>query len=272
MATHRRSVRRFAFVVIGSSLLISVAVLWGGASQQPNAPLPGVEPKADQILRSMSKTLADAKQFTVQAHDTSDQVLDDGQKVHASKTAKVAIRRPNALAAEAQGDLEDLRYVYEGEQVTILNHREKCYAQQKVPGSIDEMFDFLAEQYGLTPPLADLLFSNPYEAMTGRVRSGRYLGVHRVFDTPCHHLAFRQDGVDWQIWIEDSPRPVPRKVVITYKELPGYPQFTAYLDKWDLDPKLDDSAFKVQVPPDYKRLDLVPLERPRDAAPNQPNR
>jgi len=155
--------------------------------------------------------------------------------------------------------MESLRYRYDKTKLLIANEREKCYAlENDVPATIDKMFDYLAERYGITAVLSDLMFSDPYAAMTGNLRGGQYLGLHQVGETPCHHLAFRQPGIDWQIWIEDTDRAVPRKVVITYKELPGHPQFIALLDKWNLDAKLSDSDFDTSPPADCKQIDLQP--------------
>lgn len=261
MSPNRRS-----GLCLGSLVLICLCLAAG--AQDRGAPLAGVDPKADAILRRMSQTLGSARQFTFEADDTADQVLDNGQKVQVSRTVKLALRRPDQIAAEVVGDNDDLLYCYNGNQITIINRREHCYAQHQVPGAIDEMFDFMAEKYAMTPPLADLMFADPYKAMTGNVRAGRYLGVHQVMGVKCHHLAFRQEGIDWQIWVEDSDQALPRKVVITYKELPGYPQFTALLNKWDLKPQLPDSAFKLEPPANCKRINLV--ETPRDSAATQP--
>lgn len=238
-------------------LLLFVAIATFGLTDA--TPRPGVDPKADAILRKMSDTLAGAKQFTFESRDVSDQTSPSGQMIQVAKTVNVAVRRPDALAATVEGDQVSLRYVYDGKKIGIVNAREKCYAVQDVPGNLDGMFDTLALKYGITAPLSDLLFSDPYKAMTERVRSGEYLGVHDVLGTKCHHLAFRQEGIDWQIWIEDSEKSLPRKVVITHKDLPGYPQFMALLDKWNLDAQIPDETFAFAPPQDGKRVDLQPL-------------
>jgi hypothetical protein len=246
----------------GLIAIILLALVAYGAAAAGQAKQGRIEPKADEILRRMSHSLASAKALRFRAHDMVDQVMETGQKLQFSRTLDVAARRPGAFRASVRGDAEDVEYAYTGGKLTIVNNRERCYALQDVPQTIDEMFDFLAERYGITAPLADLLFSDPYEAMTGRVRVGQYLGLHLVGQTQCHHLAFRQEGIDWQIWIEDSERAVPCKVVITYKEMPGQPQFTALLDKWDLSADVPDTTLALPVPAGYKRVDLEPAASP----------
>ncbi len=244
---------------------VALATLTGIVRAQNPARNPAIDPKTDTLLRKMSQTLANAKQFTFEAEETIDQFSDSGQKVQLAKHVTIAARRPDAVAANVDGDDEKVRFVFRDGKVGIINDLEKCYATADAPKSIDVAFDFLVEKYGMTTPLCDLLFADPYKVLTERVRSGEYLGLHRVMGEKCHHLAFRQGGVDWQIWLEDSERALPRKLVITHKELPGYPQFTALIGKWNLDAKIPDATFEFSAPTDMKKIDLVPIDQPADS-------
>ena len=75
---------------------------------------------------------------------------------------------------------------------------------------------------------------------------------------PCHHLVFKQKDIDWQIWIENSPTPVPRKFLVTDKKAKGL-QFTALLSQWNTSPQLEDSVFVFTAPAEAKKIDLRPL-------------
>jgi hypothetical protein len=189
-----------------------------------------------------------------------------------SPNLKLAVRRSDGVAATVVGDREDLAFVYDGKTVTLHNRADNVYGSTPAPAATDDMFDMLAEKFGMTLPMSDLLFSNPYKALIGRVRSGRYLGTGYVFETKCHHLAFRQEVVDWELWIEDGPRPLPRKLVITYKEAPGDPQYTAYLSNWNLSADVPDSRFSFAAPPGAKKVgftepvDTDPEPRPASAS------
>ena len=72
--------------------------------------------------------------------------------------------------------------------------------------------------------------------------------MHDVEGIPSHHFLFRGDHLDWQIWIEDGERPLPRKIVVTYKELEGSPQHSIVLTDWNLEAELDDELFVAEVP------------------------
>lgn len=218
---------------------------------------PGVDPKADEVLRKMGQTLAAAKAFSFRANDATDRTMESGQKVQFSKTVNVTVRRPDAVVADTVGDLEDRKFVFAGGKVSLLNRADNVYAQADVPDKIDAMFDALAERFGITAPLSDLAFTDPYAVLIDRVRQGTYLGLHSVNGVKAHHLAFRQEGIDWQIWIADGEQALPVKVVITYKEQPGFPQYVATLDEWNLSPKIDDATFTFTPPAGAKRHDLV---------------
>ena len=77
----------------------------------------------------------------------------------------------------------------------------------------------MQSKYGITLPLEDLLVSDPFREAARFLRGGMYFGkvFVAILGTPCHHIAFSTDVVDWQLWIEDGPRPFPRKARVTYK-------------------------------------------------------
>ena len=112
-----------------------------------------------------------------------------------------------------------------------------------VPAVIDDALDHLMEKYGFSPPLVDFIYQDPYNTLIENVEFGFYVGLHNVDGIRCHHLAFVQKNIDWQIWIEDGKQMVPRKLVITYHNEPESPQYIAVLSDWDLDARLSDTLF-----------------------------
>jgi hypothetical protein len=245
--------------LLGPFILGGVTLLAGhGFAQSRPATDAAIDPEADAALKKMAACLAAAQQFTFSAQDMLDQVLADGQRVQIAINHRFTVRRPNAVVAEAEGDLENARYVYDGKTLAIVDRAENVYATLAVPETLDTMLDFVAEKYALTLPLSDLFFSDSYAAVRPRMRSASYVGLHQVNRVKCHHLAVRQEGVDWQIWIQAADPPVPRKLVITYKELPGDPQYIAFLDDWNLTAKLPDDAFSFTPPPGARKTELTP--------------
>ncbi len=136
-----------------------------------------------------------------------------------------------------------------------------------VPGraapSIDGMLDSVAEMHNLTIPLADLALSNACEHLSKQVLFSSYVGVGDVAGVACDHLAFAQSNIDWQIWIQRSGKPLPRKVVINYRTLPGLPQYVAVISDWKFPETIPSDRFAVRIPKKAVRIKFVDVKEPR---------
>ena len=244
--------------------VVALLALAGSAVGQMRVPGDNIEPKARQIFTQMGTYLVGAKQFSFRARDMMDEVLDSGMKIQLGSTKRIVVRRPDRITAQLMGDGLNERIWYDGRTLSIHNRDENTYAVLEVPNNIDEMIDYVARTFGVVMPLADLLFSDVHESTLRDVWFGFYVGLHDVLGVPCHHLAFRQNAVDWQIWIEDGDKPLPRKLVITYKSLPGQPEFIAFLDEWNLSPELPDEIFVFEPPAGATKIDMQTIiEQPR---------
>ncbi len=128
------------------------------------------------------------------------------------------MRRPDRLRASTRGDLRDQELFYDGGTLTLLTMNPNLYATIDAPPRIDAAMNLALESLGLVAPLLDFVYANAAEVLLEGVKSGLYVGLHNVRGVECHHLTFSQDDIDWQIWVENSQTPVPRKFVITDKE------------------------------------------------------
>jgi hypothetical protein len=215
-----------------------------------------IEPEAARILKEMSTFLAAKKQFTFKANVSFEDILPAGEVLLYDATVNAAVKRPGRLYAEYTDDEVDKRLWYDGKKVTMVNTKKKVYTDVKVPGTIDEALDHLMATYDMSLPLAELVYSNVYDAITTDVTQGIYEGIHTIQGTKCHHLAFSQQLIDWQIWIDTGGRPVPRRIVIIYKTEPGAPRYTATLSQWDFLPKFRN-RFVANIPKGTDRIDMV---------------
>jgi hypothetical protein len=245
--------RRLALLCLASVLGLVAATL-------PAADTPAgakVDPKADKYLKAMSSYLAELKRFAFHVEMFFDMVQDDGLKIQFSNSREESVRRPNKIYGKTAGDTANSNFYYDGKTVTVHDRARKTYATEKVPGTIDAMLDDLHDRFGIEQPLADFLFSDPYKILKENVESGIYVGESHVGKTKCHHLAFRQRLLDWQIWIQDGEKPLPRKFVITFKRQIDEPQFIALFHAWDTNLELPDNLFEFQPPADAQKVDFL---------------
>jgi hypothetical protein len=116
-------------------------------------------------------------------------------------------------------------------------------------------------------PLADLFFWGTDEARLEDITAAIDVGPSSIDGVLCDHYAFRQADVDWQLWIERSDTPVPRKLVITTTTEKTQPQYVAKLT-WNLTPQLDDALFTFVLPADahkivVREVSAMPEGKPR---------
>lgn len=229
----------------------------GAASPAATTAPPAVAEQADRLLRQMGEYVGSAEQFTFHADITFDHVLPSGQKLQYTASEDVALQRPNRLYVEWSGDLGDRQFWYDGKSLTLYDPATPFYATDAAPPDIDAMLEKVVTQFGFSPPLADLLYHDPYHAVRGNVQYGFDLGQTDVNGRSCHALAFVQKDIDWQVWIDAGTQTTPCKLVITYKTQPSQPQFTAVFTDWDFAPRIAAPVFTPEPP---VGLEKVPFQ------------
>jgi hypothetical protein len=192
----------------------------------------------------MSDMLRGVTAFQYRAVTTTDVPLADGPIVEYAGETRVRVRRPDRLAATTRGDLSNEDVWYNGHQLAVLDLDRNEFATEPVPDSIDAMLEHVVSRYGVTLPLTDFAYRDPYAMIMADVIEGRYLGRHEVDGRPCHHLACRQESVDWQLWIDAEELPLPRRLVIIYLDRDRQPQFKAQLSDWEFGVELPDDVFE----------------------------
>jgi hypothetical protein len=245
-----------------------VAVLASIAASTPSTPrehgesTPTIDPKADAVLKRMSSDMAALQSFRFVGESSTEGVLKNGEKLQFDATSQVAVRRPDKLRSDRVGGERDVAFFYNGQQIAVLGKRMNVYATTPAPHNLDEAIDYARARFGLDAPAADLLLTNSYGNLTRDVLSGQYLGEDVVDGVACDHIAFRGKDTDFQLWVEKGPRALPRKYVITSKDVAGQPEFTIALRDWQVNPNLPDSEFNFVPPPGADRIDFLKPNQP----------
>ena len=248
---------------LGAALVLSFCIMapaWS-AEAPKKTKAPDIEPKAGEVLKQMCDYLKNLQQFSVQAEITEDVRLTSGQRIQYGRSVEASVRRPDRFRAESVGDTDNRQLVYDGKTITLLDRSKNFYTTITAPPELDAALEHGVQAFNLRAPLADLIYTKAYENLTAGVVSGFYVGLSKVQGVPCHHLAFRQKDIDWQIWIEDSQTPVPRKFLITDKTAQGL-QFTAVFTKWNTSPQLEDGLFTFVAPEKAEKIDILPAAAP----------
>ena len=216
-----------------------------------------INSEADKLLRSVCANLAAAKAFSFKAEVWEDSVV-AGHKVSTTKIVTTQVRRPDRVQMEVRSPKRNRGFWYNGKSVTLLDRKTNLYGAIAAPETIDQALDAANDQYGINFPLEDFLVNDPYASAMTAVNGGAYFGKVTILGTPCQHIGFSTDQVDFQLWIEDGDNPLPRKYVITYKQQEAQPQYTAILTEWNLKRSLPDKTFVFSAPKGAGKIQILP--------------
>lgn len=235
-------------VVAWTAGALGVAFSCGVFAQEPAAAR-DLDPQAVEVLRKAVAHLEGLPRFRLKARVLTDVVQEDGQKFQFESTTEVAVRRPDRLhAVRVRDDGERRELWYDGAAVTIYDPALRVYGRVPVSGAVDDALDRLEQATGTPTPLADLLY-NDLSFLLERPTEGDLVGECTVRGRAAHHLAFRNDALDWQLWVDAEGPPVLRKVVLVYKTQEGAPAQIAEIDGWDASGEIADEEFRFQPPP-----------------------
>lgn len=238
------------------SIIITALLAAGAASSAPNATKPpAIDPEAMAALEKMGAFLRTQDHFTVRTVTETDYVLDTGQKVRLSQTGVLQVDRPDRLRADIDSARKVRQFFYDGKTFTIFAPRVGFYATVTAPPKIIDLANMLEDRYGLELPLVDLFRWGTDESGKEAITGATYIGQATIGSVVTDQYAFRQPGVDWQIWIQRGERPLPRKIVLTTTDDPARPERATEIT-WALDAKHDPDVFAFAPPKDSVKVPL----------------
>jgi hypothetical protein len=228
------------------------------AAQEPATGNPGSDADAMALLMKMGDFLAQAKQFSVSIRAGYDVLQETGQMIEFGELRKLTLVRPHHIRADAErSDGEKVLVLFDGKEITVFSPEEEVFASTAKPGDLDNAILHLRRDLQLRLPLAMMFVTNFRSELERRVRSVQFVELTTLMDVPCVHLAVRTNAVDFQIWIPSEGDPLPRRVVITYREEEGQPQYGANFSEWNLAPNPPESFFSFTPPEGVQRIPFL---------------
>jgi hypothetical protein len=218
-----------------------------------------IDPDAMAALDKMGAYLRTLKAFQVRADVATDRVLDDGQTIEFNSKVDLLIARPNRMRAEVTDDDGHRFFFFDGKNFTIYGQVVGFYATVSAPPTLAQLTDDLNDKYGIELPLIDLFYWGTDDAIVKKITAADDIGPSTVDGITCEHYAFRQDGVDWQIWIQLGEFPLPRRLVIRTLTDDAKPQHSENLT-WNLAPSFSEDAFTFVPPAGVDRITIAEIK------------
>ncbi len=223
-----------------------------------------VDADAVAIVKRAVELLRGSDSFSVTTDTGFDVVQSDGQKIEFGASRKATIKRPDRARFETRRrDGKEAVVVLDGNDIWAYSPTHEVYARTSQPGGIDESIDFLTMELGITAPMTDLYTSNVGSSLADGLRSCYIVGDSIVSGVACDQVAVRNEYADYQMWIAKGDQPLLQRIVITYREEPGEPQFWADFREWNMSPDADSRTFVFQPPEGADRIHFVDL-RPQE--------
>jgi len=224
---------------------------------------PAISDEASAALLRMGQTLR-ANDFSFQARTIRVYADPNGQPLHIFHTLKVTVHRPDRMLVEVSGDDGSSKLVFDGKTAVIYSAAQNKYASIPVPeGTIEGMMKEAVGRLGVDFPLADFLSEAPNKAFLTGVTSGRVVDTVTIEGAPYDHLFFSQPpGIELELWLSKNEQSLPRRLIVTYRSVPGEPNFIALFSDWNFDIHPTDADFAFQPPAGAQQVALKPPAAP----------
>jgi hypothetical protein len=252
--------------------LVAGLIALGGAGMTPvlsppafaaKPAKPAISKEAAAALIQMGQTLRSSQQFSFKVHTIRVYELGNGPPLHIFHTLTVTVSRPNRLLVDSTGDDGTHKLFFDGKALTIFSPEAKKYASIAAPPgatTIDAMLRYVMTRYGVEMPLADFFSEAPNKAFLTGSTEGQVVGTVMIDGAEYLHLAFWQPpGLELELWVEKDARALPRRLIVTYRRLPGQPEFIALFSDWDFGIHPSAAEFEFHPPPGAVEVPMKPL-------------
>ena len=210
---------------------------------------------AEALLKDMARFLSATPQFSVEVKGHFDVLQDSGQMIEFGENRTITVSRPDRFRLEAeQSDGVRQIVLYDGQNLTAYSPAQRVYAQVAKAGGIDAAVKYFLHDLHMRMPLALLLLSDLPKEVEARTEALAYVEKTRIDGQPAHHIAGRTATVDYQFWIAEGPKPLPLRVVLTYKTAEGEPQFRGQFGNWNLAPTITEAEFAFRPPVGTRKI------------------
>jgi hypothetical protein len=171
------------------------------------------------------------------------------------RPAGLGLQRPDRLRVRhrsSDGNRDLL--LFDGKSITLYNEKAGVYAQVPQPGSLDDAIVYFVRDLKMRLPLARLFTNRSSEELARRLQSVIYIERTELLPVPTDHIAGRVGNVDVQLWIAEGNRPLPMRVVLTYVDEPGQPQYRTDFQDWKLEAPKGSDTFRFSPPAGARKI------------------
>ncbi len=217
--------------------LISASVFAASTSREaPQDEAARIDPKVEKCIRQMTEYLRSLQSYHIEIEDNHEYPTLSGYEHKYRYT--VIVQRPDKAAfawvAEYKGvagvtseDFAKGGCITDGKQIMQYGYSywseqqdtHNWYVLYEAPQTLFSLsWAFRQNVYPCTPIIASLATSNPhesiYEYIMQGIQSAEYVAKETIDNRRYHHVKCASEEMDWEMWIDDSPKPIIKKMTI----------------------------------------------------------
>ena len=208
--------RKLTRTLLLSAMLLSVAApLAAQEATNSDSPPPGTErttvsPEAQAVIDRMTCYMRGLKTYSIESWSTRDEVVSFGYKLQHNEHSVTTLQLPTKLRVDVDGDVRNRSFVYDGSKLVMYSPDDAVFVKIDAPDTVGKLIDGILDT-GIEMPMLDMLYQSHKGGITGDARGGVLVGETNIDGVDCDHLAFRAPSFDWQIWVENGARPLPKQ-------------------------------------------------------------
>ncbi len=219
---------------------------------------PRVDSLAVYILQKSNINLLNLQSCIYTAEVSYDVWGEEVGMIKHSYTDKIYMKFPNKLFLNSLGDKGHRSILYNGKNLSYYSFVNNSYAETSAPATVLETMDTINKTFGIEFPGADFFYPSFEEDILNTGSNLTYLGITRIGDKDCFHIAGKNENTSFQFWIANDELFLPVKMCITYLSEKDQPQYEAIYDNWEINPVCVDSMFEFTPPPGATKVKLSP--------------
>lgn len=235
---------------------ITDAVTKSGQKTQAKS---GISPK--ELVKKSYNYLGSLRNYSFKATIVNEDEYAGHMMLYIQHHYNVAVQRPDKVRMQVRGDVENRNIVMNDGKVSKYELEENTYSEIAVEDDIDDALDTLIDDYNLSIPLTQLIYSDTAVDLDDDLENdGYYFGTVNVDNKPCYYIGFPGKEWDIQLWIEKGDRPLIRRAALVDKMMKGQPRSMIKV-AWNIDEITDQSIFTFTAPKGAKKMEMKKIEK-----------
>ena len=219
---------------------------------------PPLEPKALEILKAASATLAATKTLQFTAISSYERAARNSQPLYFSLVHEVTVEKPDKLRVITPGDGTPDEFYYDGKTMMAYVPSADLVAVSDAPPILDKLIDEAWSKAAIYFPFEDIIVSDPLAELSKRMKSAFYVGQSiAVGGVKTDMVAVAGDDVAAEVWIGADDH-LLRLVRVAYANEPARAHYETQFSNWKLNEPVPADAFTSQKAAKAARIEFAP--------------